>query len=78
VEWRQRYARRAGVEGTLSQAVGRFGLRRCRYIGVRKTGLQHIITAVALNLATIDAWLTGRAITKTRTSTFTALQPAVS
>jgi transposase len=78
VEWRQRYARRAGVEGTLSQAVSRFGLRRCRYIGLRKTGLQHIITAVALNLARIDAWLTRRPVAKTRTSTFAALQPAVS
>jgi transposase len=78
VEWRQQHARRAGVEGTLSQAVGRFGLRRCRYIGLRKTGLQHIFTAVALNLARIDAWLTGKPVAKTRTSTFAALLPAVS
>jgi transposase len=77
VEWRQQYTRRAGIEGTLSQAVGRFGLRRCRYIGLRKTGLQHIFTAVALNLARIDAWLTGKPVARTRTSTFAALQPAV-
>ena len=78
MEWRQQYTRRAGIEGTLSQAVGRFGLRRCRYIGLRKTGLQHIFTAIALNLVRIDAWLTGKPVAKTRTSTFAALLPAVS
>ena len=77
MEWRQQYARRAGIEGTLSQAVGRFGLRRCRYIGLGKTALQHTFTAIALNLARIDAWLTGKPVAKTRTSTFAALQPAV-
>ena len=46
--------------------------------GATKTALQHIFTAVALNLARIDAWLTGRLVAKTGTSTFAALQPAVS
>ena len=73
--WRKRYARRAGIEGTLSQAVRRFRLRRCRYIGLVKTGLQHILTAVALNVARVDAWLTGQPVAKTRVSTFAALQP---
>ncbi len=41
---------RAGIEGTLSQGVRAFELRRCRYLGLAKTHLQHIITAVALNL----------------------------
>jgi hypothetical protein len=29
-EWKAEYAVRAGVEGTLSQGVRGFGLRRCR------------------------------------------------
>jgi hypothetical protein len=33
------YARRAGVEGTLSQAARAFGLRRTRYRGLAKTSL---------------------------------------
>ena len=75
--WRKRYARRAGIEGTISQAVRRFRLRRCRYIGLVKTGLQHILTAVALNVARVDAWFTGQPVAKTRVSTFAALQPVV-
>ena len=41
------YADRAGIEGTLSQGVRAFGLRRSRYIGLAKTHLQHILIAVA-------------------------------
>ena len=36
-EGQQSYKRRAGVEGTLSQGVRAFGLRRTRYWGVAKT-----------------------------------------
>jgi transposase len=36
-EGTQRYKRRAGVEGTLSQGVRAFGLRRTRYRGLGKT-----------------------------------------
>jgi Transposase DDE domain len=31
--WKKRYACRAGIEGTLSQGVRRFGLHRYRYPG---------------------------------------------
>ena len=34
-----------GGEGTISQGTRTFGLRRCRYRGEAKTGLQNIITA---------------------------------
>ncbi|NTG29939.1 hypothetical protein G6L08_22585 [Agrobacterium rhizogenes] len=57
-DWRARYRKRAGIEGTLSQAVRGFGLRQYRYRGLAKTKLQHIFTAVAINLARLDAWLT--------------------
>src|SRR5207247_7084274 len=35
--FRQEYARRAGVEGTISQAVRAFGLRQGGYVGLSKT-----------------------------------------
>jgi len=54
--FKKRYARRAGIEATLSQGVRAFGLRRARYRGIEKTTLQHIMTAVAVNLARLVAW----------------------
>jgi Transposase DDE domain len=33
-EWQQRYAIRAGIEGTIHQAVATTGLRRSRYLGL--------------------------------------------
>ena len=39
-EGQQLYARRAGIEGTISQGVRAFGLRRTRYRGQAKT---HVI-----------------------------------
>ncbi len=50
------YAARAGVEGTLSQAVRAFGFRSTRYIGLAKTHLQHILTATAINLVRLADW----------------------
>ena len=41
------YARRAGIEGTLSQGVRRCGLRQSRYVGLPKTQLGHVATAAA-------------------------------
>ena len=55
-EWRQRYATRAGVEGTIHQAVAVAGVRRCRYIGLPKTRLAHIFAATAINPIRLDAW----------------------
>jgi IS5 family transposase len=74
--WRRRYGHRAGVEGTISQAVHAFGLRRPRYRGLAKTRLQHHFTGAAVNLARLDAWLTGRPLARTRISPFAALRPA--
>ncbi len=72
-EGRRLYAQRNGVEGTLSQAVRAFGLRRARYRGLAKTGLQGVATAAALNLDRIAAWFAGRPLAPTRTSRFAAL-----
>jgi transposase len=67
------YAQRAGVEGTHSQAARVCGLRRSRYLGQPKTHLQHILSAVALNLLRIDAWLNGIPLAPTRQSSFARL-----
>jgi transposase len=67
------YHKRAGIEGTLSQAVAALAMRRTRYIGLAKTRLQHIATAVAINLSRLWAWLNGIPRAKTRVSPFAAL-----
>ena len=59
-EFQKNYAARAGIEGTHAQAISRCGLRRCRYIGLAKTHLQHIITAAAVNLIRIAEWHNAR------------------
>lgn len=74
--WQKQYAKRAGIEGTISQAVRGFGLRECRYIGLAKTHLQHVLTAAAINLVRLDAWFTGKKRAQTRVSRFAALRPA--
>ncbi|MEV0742631.1 transposase [Streptomyces sp. NPDC050549] len=51
-------------------------LRRSRYRGLTKTSLQHQLTGAALNLARIDAHLTGTPRAHTRTSHFARLRPA--
>ena len=67
---------RAGIEGTLSQGVRAFGLRRTRYRGLAKTHLQHVATAAAINIDRLIAWLGERPRATTRTSRFAALAPA--
>jgi transposase len=76
-EFKAQYARRAGVEGTHAQAIRRCGLRHSRYIGLAKTHLQHLITAVALNVVRLNAWWRGTPLANTRGSPLAALQRAV-
>ena len=71
--FRQAYAARAGVEGTVSQGVARSDLRHCRYMGLAKTHLQHLLTAAALNLTRIAAWLLDPRLARTRQATFLRL-----
>lgn len=74
-EGKRVYRCRAGVEGTLSQGVRAFGLRRSRYIGLAKAHLQHVITGAAMNLSRMAAWLEGIPQEPTRTSRFARLKP---
>jgi hypothetical protein len=66
--WRQRYVLRCRVESLISQASRRSDLHQARYRGLAKTHLQHVLTALALNLVRVDAWLTGAATTGSWTS----------
>lgn len=71
--FRQDYQTRAGIEGTLSQAIRGMGMRRARYDGLHKTHLEHVLTAVAINVVRIDAVLTHTPRGRTRRSNFTRL-----
>ncbi len=64
------YRHRAGIEGTHSQGVRTMGLRRSRYIGLRKTHLGHVAIATAVNVLQLMSWLRGEALEQTRTSAF--------
>ncbi len=71
--FKQLYAGRAGIEGTLSQGVRAFGLRHANYIGQAKTHLQHILIAIAINIVRVVAWIWDIPRTTTRRSPFTRL-----
>ena len=75
--WQARYARRAGVEGTIRQAVAVTGMRRARYRGLPKTQLEHVFSATALNLIRLDAYWNGHALDRSRTSHLTRLEHAL-
>jgi transposase len=67
------YRKRAGVEGTISQAVRVCGMRRSRYIGLAKTHLHCVATAAAINLFRAINWLNEVPLAATRTSRLAAL-----
>jgi transposase len=58
-EFKKEYKKRSGIEGTISQGVRAFGMRRSRYIGRSKMHLQHLATAAAINLERVADWLAG-------------------
>jgi transposase len=75
-EFKKEYAKRAGIEGTISQGVRAFGLRRSRYSGHARTHLQHVLTAAAINFVRVDRWLCDVPRAKTRRSAFVTLMKA--
>lgn len=76
-DFKEAYRHRAGIEGTHSQGTRTMGLRRSRYIGLRKTHLGHIAIATAINLTQLMGWLRGEPSAQTRTSRFKkVMQPA--
>jgi transposase len=46
-----------GVESRLSQGIRRFDLRQSRYLGLARTHLQQLLTAVAMTVVRVIAWL---------------------
>ncbi|WP_461067549.1 IS1182 family transposase [Streptomyces pseudoechinosporeus] len=67
-EWKARYAVRSGVEGTINEFAHGHGMRHCRYRGRPKAHLQHVLTAIAVNIER----LSGRSVTG---ETFSPRQP---
>ncbi len=63
-EYRARMRNRNAVEGTHSELVRGYGLRRCRYKGRSKTGLQAQLTATACNCGAGRAACAGRSARK--------------
>ncbi len=71
--FKEQYAARAGIEGTLSQGIRAFELRRSRYIGLARTHLQNVLTATAMNFVRVGLWLSGTPRATTRQSAFQRL-----
>lgn len=59
-EFQEAMKRRAPIEGTISQLVRRTGFRRSRYRGLRKTHLQNLFKAAAVNLERLVRALVGQ------------------
>ncbi len=74
-EFKGEYATRAGVAGTISQAVFSLGMWRTRYRGLAKTHLQHVATAAAINVQRIIDWLWETPRSTTRVGHFAHLAP---
>jgi transposase len=53
--WHKQYNKRAGIEGTISQAVRGPDLRHARYRGLAKTHVQNIATGIAININRLGA-----------------------
>jgi len=70
------YAQRAGIEGTLSRGIRTGRLRQIRSIGLAKTRLGHLLTAVALNFLRLGEWFADMPRAKTRRSPFVTLMAA--
>jgi len=75
-EFKTKYKKRAGIEGTISQGTRAFDLRRSRYLGLAKTHLQHLATAAAMNLTRVATWfMAKKPKILIRCSPFAALAP---
>ncbi|MEU5547515.1 transposase, partial [Streptomyces sioyaensis] len=66
--WKDKYALRAGIEGTINQALDVTGIRRARYRGLPKVRLQHAFSATAINIVRLDAHWTDQPLRRIRTS----------
>jgi transposase len=60
------YALRAGVESRLSPGIRRVDLRQSRDLGFARTHLQQLLTATAMHLVRVIAWLWGEPLGERR------------
>lgn len=75
-EFKTKYKKRAGIEGTISQGTRAFDLRQSRYRGLAKTHLKHLATASAMNLTRVVTWfMAKKPKVLIRCSPFAALAP---
>ncbi len=71
--WSALYRERAGIEGTLSQAIRSSGLRQTRYRGLAETSLQNTAIGAAINIVRVVSWLDRKPLASTRQPRFTRL-----
>jgi hypothetical protein len=74
--WQDRDGHRAGIEGISSRHPGAATSTRPA-TAWPKTHLQHVLTALALNLVRLDAWLTSVPPGGSWVSRLTRLRPAL-
>ena len=72
-EFQKRYAKRSGIEGTISQGIRANDLRVSRFFGKDKTHLKHIFTAVAMNVTRLFSWHMGDTPAIARISSFASI-----
>lgn len=71
--FKQANRKRAGIEGTISQATRIGDIRRSRYMGLAKTHLQNVAIAAAINLYRVIHWFNDVPLAPTRRSRFAML-----
>lgn len=70
--FKEQYAIRSGIEGTIVQAADKLGMRRSRYRGPTKTHLHHVLITAAINIKRTLDWLAGNHRSQARLSHFAA------
>ncbi|MFJ5221408.1 transposase [Streptomyces sp. NPDC088400] len=73
-----RYSLRAAIESTISELVNGHGMRQCRYRSQKKAHVQHVLTAIAVNLERIDVHLPPAPARQPRTPTALPRSPTAS
>jgi len=54
-QWQRTYSTRSGAEGTINEFANAHHTRDCRYRGLAKTHVQHVLTAIAINVERLHA-----------------------
>ncbi|GAA5706851.1 transposase [Streptomyces avermitilis] len=68
-DWKTRYAVRSGVEGSINEFAHGHGMRNCRYRGQPKAHLQHVLTAIAVNIERLSSLAPAEEVLSTRPPT---------